>query len=65
MEIRVICLGLNKTIFKSFHQTNVLIEKEKIDSNIDLLRKFQLRNMFLDIELVNVDFFSHIFVFVI
>ena len=49
---------MEKTTFKEFVEICEQIRKEKkftimmkkkIDSNIDLLRKFQLRNMFLRI----------------
>ena len=32
-------------------------EKEIFDSKLNLLRKFQLRNMFLNVNLFNVEFF--------
>jgi len=40
------------TTFEEFEEIHYNDEKEIIDSNIDLLRKFQLKNVFLNIYLV-------------
>jgi len=43
---------IEMTTFEEFEEIHYNDEKEIIDSNIDLLRKFQLKNVFLNIYLV-------------
>ena len=41
--------NLKKSGNKFIKNKKIMMKKKKIDPNIDLLRKFQLRNMFLNI----------------